>query len=62
MWLHQVLAVACWLFSCGTQAVSCSMQDLVSPPGTTPGPLILGVKSLNQRNHWDTMVLWDAYF
>ena len=51
MWLHQVLAVACWLFSCGTQAVSCSMQDLVPWPGIEPETLALGVWSLNS---WTT--------
>ena len=42
--LHWVLVVSCGIFSCGTQARSCSMQDLV------PRPPTLGAQSLSHRS------------
>ena len=45
IWLHQVLAAALRVFTCG-------MQDLVPWPGMEPqGPPTLGVRSLS---HWTT--------
>ena len=38
-------------FSCGMQALSCGMQDLVPCPGIEPRPSALGAQSFN---HWTT--------
>ena len=33
LWLYHVLVVACGIFSCGKQTLSCSLWDLVPIPG-----------------------------
>ena len=43
LWLHQVLVVACGIFSCNIQTLSCSMSP---DQGLNPGPL-----------HWEHRVL-----
>ena len=45
------LVVACRLFSCGTQTLSCGMQGLVPQTGIEPRLPALGVWSLT---HWPT--------
>ena len=49
MWLHQVLVVACRIFTCSMQTLSCSMWDLVPQPGIEPGSPALGAQSLSHR-------------
>ena len=44
IWLSQISVVACRIFSC-------TMWDPVPRPGIKPGPLTLGMQSLN---HWTT--------
>ena len=39
IWLQQVLVVACGIFSCSLQTLSCGMWDLVPGEGSNPGPL-----------------------
>ena len=49
VWLHQILDVACRIFSCGIWAlVSCGIWDLVPQPGIGPGPPALGLWSLSR--------------
>ena len=36
VWLHQVLVLACEVFSCSIQTLSCGLWDLVSWPGLEP--------------------------
>ena len=56
IWLHWVLVAAsessmfiaaCRIFRCGMWTLSCSIWDLVFPPGIEPGPPVLGVQSLS---------------
>jgi len=51
MWLHQVLVVACGIFTCSVQTLSCGMWDLVPQPGIEPGPPPFGAQS---PSHWPT--------
>ena len=51
VWWCWVLVVVCAIFSCGMQTFSCGMCDLVPRPRIEPGPLALGMQSLN---HWTT--------
>ena len=46
-----VLVVACGIFSCGMQSLSCGMWDLVLWPGIKPGPPAFRAWSLS---HWTT--------
>ena len=48
------------LFSCGMQALSCGVWDLVPWPGIKPRPPALGARSLN---HWTTREVpgWVVY-
>ena len=47
--MHQVLFVACGIFSCGLWSLGCSMWDLVPWLGIESGPPTLGAWSLS---HW----------
>ena len=47
IWLHQVLPVACGIFSCIMQALSCSKWDVIVRPGTEHLPTALGAWSLS---------------
>ena len=38
-----------FIYLFGVLGLSCGMQDLVPPSGIEPGPLALGVRSLNHR-------------
>ena len=51
IWLYQVFVVACRIFSCSMETLSCCMWDLVPWPGIRPEPSALGVCSLS---HWIT--------
>ena len=46
-----VLVVACGIFSCGTQTLSCSMWNLVPWPGIKPRPPAWEAWS---HSHWAT--------
>ena len=45
IWLHQVLAEACGIFSCSMRALSYGMWDLVPWPGIETRPPALGSES-----------------
>ena len=47
IWLHQVLVAACRIFSCGMQALSCSMWNLVPRPGIKAQSPALSIQSLS---------------
>ena len=47
--MQDLLVVACGIFSCGMQTLSCGMRDLVPWPGVEPRPPALGAWSLS---HW----------
>ena len=51
IWLHQVLVVACRIFSYGIQTLSCGKCELVLWPWIKPSTPALGVWSLS---HWTT--------